>query len=476
MASQEQSNNAIKAGLWYTIGNILVKGIAFLTLPLFTILMDTEQYGIYNTFAAYVSIGAVIVSLGLPSSVRNVRYDFPEEENQYHINSTILIAGAFCIFIIMALIFREQLVSILGLSLPIILITVINSTCTALHSYFNNILTIDYRYHQFLKLSFFYSTTSVLLSALLIVFVFPADAAVGRALGNMIPMALIAGYVFFRVWKQGTVRMNRTHTRYGLRFGLPLIPNDLSSLLLAQFDRIMIFRIIGEAESGLYCFAYNVAVIYQVVTTSIESAWTPWMFSRINERNHKDIREKINIYVAALTLGTIMMLLVSPEIIMLLSSNAYWESRSVVIPILFAMYFFAVASIPVGIEFYHKKTGWISACTFGTAICNILLNMFFIPRFGYHAAAYTTLASYFLYALFHMAAASKLEPIYMLKMPAVLLSVLCILIVSGISQVALHRPLVRWGMEGGLILVLMIAAFHFRKQLMQFIVSILNKR
>ena len=73
MASQEQSNNAIKAGLWYTIGNILVKGIAFLTLPLFTILMDTEQYGLYNTFAAYVSIGAVIVSLGLPSSVRNVR-------------------------------------------------------------------------------------------------------------------------------------------------------------------------------------------------------------------------------------------------------------------------------------------------------------------------------------------------------------------------------------------------------------------
>ena len=163
-------------------------------------------------------------------------------------------------------------------------------------------------------------------------------------------------------------------------------------------------------------------------------------------------------------------------VFMLLSSNAYWESRSVVIPILFAMYFFAVASIPVGIEFYHKKTGWISACTFGTAICNILLNMFFIPRFGYHAAAYTTLASYFLYALFHMAAASKLEPIFMLKMPVVLLSMLCILIASGISQIALYHPVVRWGMEGILILVLMIAAFHFRKQLRQFIVSILNKR
>ena len=53
---------------------------------------------------------------------------------------------------------------------------------------------------------------------------------------------------------------------------------------------------------------------------------------------------------------------------------------------------------------------------------------------------------------------------------------LCILIASGISQIALYHPVVRWGMEGVLILVLMIAAFHFRKQLKQFIVSILKKR
>lgn len=476
MQTEGRKNNVIKAGLWYTVGNILVKGIAFLTLPLFTILMDTEQYGIYNTFAAYVSILAVIVSLGLPSSVRNVRYDLPEEEKQYHINSTILIVCTFAVFIVGALALRQPLVKMLGLSAPLIVIVVINSACTALHSYYNNILTIDFRYHQFLKLSFFYSITSVVLSALLIYCVFPNEAALGRALGNLIPMVLIAAYALSQVWKAGSMSLNKKHTQYGMHFGLPLIPNDLSSLLLAQFDRIMIFRSVGEAESGLYSFAYNVAVIYQVITNSIESAWTPWMFSQINEGNHKGIRDKVKIYVAILTLGTVMMTLVSPEIIMILSSDSYWESRTVVVPIIFAMYFFAVASIPVGIEFFHKKTGLISACTFGTAICNIVLNMIFIPLYGYQAAAYTTLVSYFFYAVFHMVMASKLEPISMLKMPVVHISAICMLVVSAISLTALYRPAIRWGIEVALFLGLLGVAIKYRVQLKQLIGNILNKR
>ena len=45
--------NGIRAGLWYTIGNMLIKGIPFLTLPLFTRLMSTSDFGIYNTYISY---------------------------------------------------------------------------------------------------------------------------------------------------------------------------------------------------------------------------------------------------------------------------------------------------------------------------------------------------------------------------------------------------------------------------------------
>jgi O-antigen/teichoic acid export membrane protein len=52
-------------------------------------------------------------------------------------------------------------------------------------------------------------------------------------------------------------------------------------------------------------------------------------------------------------------------------------------------------------SFYRKKTGLISIATLSAGGINIGLNYWLIPIFGYIAAAYTTLVSYFLLFLFH---------------------------------------------------------------------------
>ena len=41
-------NRVIKAGIGYTVGNYLLKGINFLTVPIFTRLMSTVDYGTYG--------------------------------------------------------------------------------------------------------------------------------------------------------------------------------------------------------------------------------------------------------------------------------------------------------------------------------------------------------------------------------------------------------------------------------------------
>ena len=50
-----EKNSALKAGMGYTIGNVLVKGINFLTLPLFSRLLSTAEFGVYNVFLSYVA-------------------------------------------------------------------------------------------------------------------------------------------------------------------------------------------------------------------------------------------------------------------------------------------------------------------------------------------------------------------------------------------------------------------------------------
>ena len=72
----KKRNKSVKAGIGYVIGNYLIKGLSFLTIPIFTRLLNTTDYGKYNTFLAYESIIFLFIGLALHSSYKNARYKY----------------------------------------------------------------------------------------------------------------------------------------------------------------------------------------------------------------------------------------------------------------------------------------------------------------------------------------------------------------------------------------------------------------
>ena len=74
---EEMGKSAVKAGLWYTIGNIALKGCAFLTLPVFTRLLSTSDFGVYNAYIAYEQIFTAILGVGFTNN-KNAKLDFKE--------------------------------------------------------------------------------------------------------------------------------------------------------------------------------------------------------------------------------------------------------------------------------------------------------------------------------------------------------------------------------------------------------------
>lgn len=69
-------SKAIKASIGYTVGNYLLKGLSFLTIPIFARLLSTEDYGTVNTFGAYESIMFVIIGFAIHASYKNARYKY----------------------------------------------------------------------------------------------------------------------------------------------------------------------------------------------------------------------------------------------------------------------------------------------------------------------------------------------------------------------------------------------------------------
>ncbi|MBQ8969782.1 MAG: polysaccharide biosynthesis C-terminal domain-containing protein, partial [Lachnospiraceae bacterium] len=207
-------------------------------------------------------------------------------------------------------------------------------------------------------------------------------------------------------------------------------------------------------------------------------AWRPWFNDELNVGNRERIREiqkKMVLLGCFLTIGFIT---VAPEALMILAPRAkdYWIAKYVVAPVALgtlAQYFYTNY---VNVELFYKKTPIIAVSSCIAALLNYLLNAFFIPRFGYIAAAYTTLASYVILMLLHYGAVTFYlkERVYDSRFMFLAMAVCSIL---GLSMVALYGDpfairLIRYAAAA---LVLGIFAFANRNDIMN-LIGFLRKR
>ena len=404
MANESSGKKALKAGLGYTVGNMLVKGLSFLAIPLFARLMTVEDFGIYSTFSSYVMIMTVLAGFTLHTSVRNAKLDYVDLTGSYCSSVTLLVIGNSLLLLGLSLVFAAPLARSLSLEQPYLpALIVLESFGMAMLTFYNSVLSVDYKYKEYLVLSLVYAVAGIGGSVLLILTLCRGQGYLGRILGTLIPAVLVGIYVVIRLWRKDRPRISREYWRYGMAISLPTVPHGLSQLLLNQFDRIMIKSIIGSTEAGLYSFAYNVGMIFQVITNSMDTAWAPWFFEKMKAKEYPAIRRAASAYVVFVSIGAMALALISPEVILIAGGSKYSDSRYVTMPIVLSMYYAFLYTLPSSVEYYYKKTKLIALGTMLAAGMNILLNAVFIPAFGYVAAAYTTVACYLLYYLLHVA-------------------------------------------------------------------------
>ena len=154
---------------------------------------------IFNTFNSYMAILTIFVGLALHTSIKNAKYDFPGDLNKYTSATVLLILINTAVIAVAALIFSAPLSSLISYTAPLILLMVAESFGNSLMSLYNNTLAIDFRYREYLLLSFVYSVGSVALSVLLIKNdPFGWSSYVSRIVGSVIPLGLIAVYILIR--------------------------------------------------------------------------------------------------------------------------------------------------------------------------------------------------------------------------------------------------------------------------------------
>ena len=157
------------------------------------------------------------------------------------------------------------------------------------------------------------------------------------------------------------------------------------------------------------------------------------MFYQVHDKKELEVREVSGKYIDLFSLLTLGFICVMPEVSRIMIDESYWIGLDLLIPITLSNYCIFMYLMPVSIEYYHKKTAFISAGTLCAAVFNLALNYFGIKWYGYKAAAYTTLISYFALFCFHFLIASKYKIKSILNIKRAILSLIVLMMFSGIE-------------------------------------------
>ena len=353
-------NKVVKAGIGYTVSNFLIRGIGFITIPIFSRLLTTSDYGLYNTYEAYAGIFMHIICLALYTSLKNAKYKYKDHYYEY-VSSILLVqlfsAGCWLIF---CSIFLKPLSNLFGIDKVCVLLMIVEALGSGILTLYNVDASIDYSYQSYLKLAATNSVLNVVLSVIFILTIFDSHRYLGRIFGGVLTYLILLTFVFYHYWHKEKPAVSKEYWTYGLKYGVPLVPHAISQIILNQFDRIMINSMIGASEAGIYSFAYNIYTIVSVIFTSLDNVWSPWFYEKMEKNDPEAIKERSTDYARLMLVICAGVLLVAPELIKILGPSSYWESIYCVIPIVAAGYFTFLYTIPCQVEYYHAKTGFIS--------------------------------------------------------------------------------------------------------------------
>lgn len=474
-----KQNKIIKAGIGYTVGNYCIKGLTFLTIPIFARLLSTSDYGIYNTFIAYEAILYLFIGFALHASYKSAKLKYgllAEGNKDYNFETYASVTIMFMIIVtliwfIIANIFYPIIGETLSLDRVSTNLLVLYAFGSAVVACFNARASLTYQYKDFLKVAFINVAGNIGISVLLIETAFNNERYMGRIVGTVLPIFLIAVVISFDWFKSARPMHSKDYLKWGLKFSLPIVPHGISQVILSQFDRIMITSMIGAAQSGLYSFAYNIYSIISVTYTSIDTVWGQWFYDKMQSKNYKAIKNYSTIYMILMLIFSMSVMIASPELILILGSNKYKDSIYCVIPIIAGGYFAYLYTIPCEVEYYNSKTGLIAVGTFSAAVINIVLNYICILKWGYVAAAYTTLITYVLYFAFHYFLAWKIQGSFIFSNNSVLACSIGMVVSAFVTLRILEYILIRWI----IIAILIIIAVYIEERNFSIIKNIIVK-
>ncbi len=373
---------------------------AFISLPILTKTLSIEEYGIWAIVIISISLIPRIVMFGLPGAmIRFLAAAKTKDDILKGFYTTLFyvsistLATSVLIFLSakhLAWVFFNGNATIVKLMAGIILFESMHFVFSAYFRTRQRVRT--YSLFTFLK--------AYLNLSIIAYFVLNGYGIVGAVFGLFISGSIVAAIEFLLIAREiGVSFKYHGEIKKYLRFGMPLIPANLSNWIVNSSDRYLIGLIMGVSFVGYYAPAYALGMIVAALITPLNFMLMPFLSKYYDERNMKAVTETLHYsfkFFIGLSIPAVVGLsLLSRQFLLILSREAIASAGSSIVPLIaasgMAFGLYVILSQPV---ILLKKTKIMGLLWTGAAGLNLLINLVLIPGLGILGAAIATLIAF----------------------------------------------------------------------------------
>ena len=406
----------------YGLSSIIGRFLNYLLVPLYTAQLTAASggYGIITNIYAYVALVLVLLTFGMETTYfRFTNKTHTDSETVY--GTTLMSVGTVSLaFAVVVLLLLNPISELMGYGEHPEYVGVMAVT-VAIDAF----LCIPFAHlrqqkkaMKFAALKLLNIVVSIALNLVYFYFMDGKDVAyafyINLVCTVMLAVCLITEYTGFR-WKLDT-KLLRTM----LSYSWPILVLGIAGILNQAADKMLFPYLYKgtdmQAQLGIYGACSKIAMIMAMITQAFRFAYEPIVFAGVKDKDQHEMYAQAMKYFIIFTLLAFLMVVGYLDVLKYIIGADYWVGLRVV-PIVMA------AEIMMGIyfnlSFWYKvidKTIW-GAIFSGIGVAVLLVvNVIFVPQYGYMACAWGGFAGYGVAMLISYVVGQKYYPIdYPLK-------------------------------------------------------------
>ena len=396
--------SALRASFFFVLVGAMKDAVDFLTTPIFTRLLTTEEYGLFSVYNSWYQIIRVLMSLYIFSDGFSVGMSrFGDDRESFVSSQQGLMTVLFLIWCGIYAVAPGKWNSLLGMSGIFVILLLLQVMFTTPFNCWQSKKRYAYDYRLMTAVVMVYIFLQPVLGILLIRFNTRGwnngELRVYAGVGIQILFGLV---IYIIQFIRKPVFFRKEYWAFALKTNIVLVPHFLSQIILNQSDKLMIDAFIGKSAAAVYAVSHAAAFTLLMVTSNMNYSFVPWFYEKLKVKSFDGIRRLTGILLLLSAAAASALILIAPELIRLLGGAKYEGGIGLVPPLTFSVFLIFMYTLFADVQLFFGKNRYVLWASIVGAGSNILLNRIFIPRFGYVAAGYTTVAGYVLMCILHL--------------------------------------------------------------------------